>query len=242
MAELDRAAIIQRPSYPEEPVWVAFRNAFTIIARLAGVASERHTVLVLGGRYERVGTSLFLSRAVLHHALQLPYGGFISLAARIERIRDFAQKQTPEIPVECAIDVTRSPNAWDGIPGDFSLFKIGVSDTERFVPPYRYLGRLNLLSSLQVLLRDRKIAMALPTEADPPVVTSDQLERALATVTSKLPKSEVDDHLLSETGPDDDLALTVGLGFYLANERLLPAQDLRFVKRPSHNKRLEGLL
>lgn len=234
--------IIERPEYPSEPVWVAYRNAFTIVCRIAGVASERHTVLVLGARYERIGTNLFLSRAVLHHALQLPYGGFIALADRIEKIRDFARKQTPEIPVECAIDVTRSPMAWEGIQGDFMLIKITTSDTERFVPPFRYLGRLSLLSSLQVLLRDRKIAMALPQEADPPVVTADQLERALATVSAKMPKSEIEESLLSDTGPDDDLALTVGLGFQLANERMLPAHDLRFRKKRGINSRMEGIL
>lgn len=240
MAEVGR--IIDRPAYPEEPVWVSYRNAFTIICRLAGVASERHTLLVLGGRYDRVGTSLYLARAVLHHALQLPYGGFVALADRIQRIREYAQKQAPEIPVECTIDVTRSPMAWEGIQGDYSLVKITTSDTERFVPPYRYLGRLSLLSSLQVLLRDRKVAMALPAEADPPVVTADQLERALATVTAKLPKSEIEESLLSDTGPDDDLALTVGLGFQLANERMLPAHDLRFVRRPNSRTRMDGIL
>lgn len=236
------ARIIERPQYPEEPVWVAFRNAFTIVCRVAGAASERHTVVVLGARYERVGTSLFLARAILHHAVQLPYGGFVALSERIQRIRDFAQKQTPEIPVEVAIDVTRSPMAWEGIIGDFSLFKIMTSDLERYVPPYRYLGRLSLLSSLQVLLRDRKIAMALPDEADPPLVSADQLERALSTVSAKIPKTETEESFLSDTGPDDDLALCVGLGFLLANERMLPAHDLRFVRRPHGPRKLEGIL
>jgi hypothetical protein len=243
MSQNETGRVVQAPNYPErEPVWVAYRNAFVIVCRLAGVASERHTVLVLGARYERVGTALFLQRAVLHHALQLPYGGFVALADRIQRLRDYAQKQTPEIPVEAAIDVTRSPMAWEGIQGDYMLIKITKSDTERFVPPYRYLGRLSLLSSLQVLLRDRKVAMALPAEAEPPVVSADQLERALSTVTTKLPFSEVEESFLSDTGPDDDLALTVGLGFQLANERMLPAHDLRFVKRPGTRTAMEGIL
>lgn len=213
-----------------EPVLVSYRIAYTLVVRVAGVAADKHTMILLESKYDRVHKDLVLAHSSIVLALQLPAGNLAQLHARTVSIADAVHKLTPDIPLEVALDITRSPLAYEGFPKDPMPFVLTTSGLDRYAAPYRYIGRMLLLSQFQVLLRDRKLIVALQPDDSPVTVSRSVLERALSTVQVKLPKSETEESFLSDTGPDDDLALTVGLAVLLSNEKLLTAEDLRFAK------------
>lgn len=204
-----------------EPTLLAYATFFHIAVRVAGAMSDKHTVIVLESRYDRVPPSptLFHSHSSLVHALQLPPGNLLHLHDEISKLVDQCRKSIPT-PPEVILDVTRSPLSQELFPGNPTVVQLINSNSERWGPPYRYLGRLLLLSSLQVLLRDRKLRIYLPTTAKAPMVSSTELERALSTVQSKMPQVDLEEALLTTTGPDDDLALTFALGAHFAQEHI----------------------
>ena len=226
----------QKTAY--EPVYVSHRNCFNVICRVAGSAADRHTIIVLGSRYDRVGREMLLSQCVVHWAVQPPAGDLGGLLARINKLHDRAQRESPDLPVEIALDLTRNPLAMEGFSLDPELFMITTTGLSRIQPPYRLVGRLMLLSQLQVLLRDRKLAVVLPEQHnDNLVVTKAKLEIALANVQLKMPKIELEEAFLSDTGPEDDLAICAGLGVLLCQERMIPSEDLRFRKEKRGSQR-----
>jgi hypothetical protein len=114
---------------------------------------------------------------------------------------------------------------------------LATTGLDRYAPPYRWLGRLLILSSMQIGLRSRKLVIALPKESDDPtILTASRLEQALSNMELKTPKAEGEELLLDQTGPDDDLGLCVGLSLFLSEERLISPEDMRFVKANQQNR------
>lgn len=202
-------------------VLVAYANFYHIAIRIAGSMADRHTVAVLESRYDRIPPSptLVLSHSTLVHCLQFPAGGLVKLHKEVQDISDTCRKIVPN-PPEVILDVTRSPLTQEAFPGSPTVVQIINSNSERFGPPYRFLGRLYILSALQVLLRDRKLRIILPSAAKPPIVPLSEFERALSTVQAKLPQVDLEEALLTNTGPDDDLAITFALAVFFAQEHI----------------------
>lgn len=220
-----------------EPVYIGHRYLYSVVVRVAGSAADRHTLLVFKTRYDRTSRVLEMTECNLVHARQLPSGGMTALSKLVREFMDAAKKQTPEFPAELAVDVTRSPLAWEGLYGDPMQYMLATTGLDRYAAPYRVLGRLLLLSNLQTHLRNGKLVIGLPSVGkDATMITQSRLEQALSNVEAKTPKAEVDELMLDNTGPDDDLALSVGLGTFLAGERLVSAEDLRFVKERQHTQ------
>ena len=215
----------------DEPVYLTHQLAYSIVVRLAGTAADRHVVMVAETRYDRVGKVMQPRATTIVHARMLPPGDLAGLGLLIDRLADKAKKLTPAMAVEVHADVTRSPLAYDNIPGDPTLILVATTGMDRFLAPYRYVGRLMILSAMQVSLRTSKLVIALPKDSpNGTIVTLSRLEQALSNVELKTPKVDVEEMLLDTTGPDDDLAITTGLLLLLAEERLISPEDMRFIK------------
>lgn len=222
-----------------EPVYISHQTVHNLAVRVAGAASDRHTVVVTSNRYDRQGKIMVHSSTTIQHVRQLPSGQLTELGSLVQLLIDRAKKLSPSYPVELGVDVTRSPVSWDGLPGDPMLYMITTTGLDRYAAPYRYLGRLLLLSGLQISLRTQRLRVALPTKHDnATVVTAAVLERALSNVEVKVPKVEDEELMLDDSLPDDDLAITVGLASFMASERIIGAEDLRFRPTPKNQDSL----
>lgn len=220
-----------------EPVYLTSQLAYGITLRLAGTAADRHTVMVYESRYDRAGRMMVLNKVTIVHVRQLPAGGLLALSELIDDMMKLAKEKTPGMEVEFHVDTTRSPVGYHGLPHEPQLYMLTTTGLDRYGAPYRWLGRLLLLSSMQIALKGKKLVIALPDDTvDPIIVTANRLEQALSNMELKTPKAEGEELLLDMTGPDDDLALCVGLSLFLAEERLVSPEDQRFVKAAQLNR------
>lgn len=200
-----------------DPVIKSYEHGFIIVVRVAGSMLDKHTILVAESRYDRVfqRAELAHSYTVIVHAEQMSPGGLHHLQKEVEKLRDLCPS-TPEI----ILDVTRSPYIGMDFPYNPDVIQLTSMANDKWLGSTRYLGRLLLLSALSTRIRDRRLQFRLQDTPAPPMVGVTDFERALSTVQAKLPSIEVEEAMLSDTGPDDDLALCVGLASFFAAEHM----------------------
>lgn len=198
-------------------VIVSYAHAWHMVLRVAGSMMDRHTILIGESRYDRVfNTSrLELSTTVIVLAEQHPPGRLKDLHERVKQLRDSCPK-----PPEFTLDTTRSPYLGTDFPFSPDLVQLSTMANDKYLGNCRFLGRLLLLSALHTRIRDRRLSFRLPLNPIPPMVGNADFDRALTTVQAKLPAVEAEEAMLSETGPDDDLALCVGMVSMFANEHM----------------------
>lgn len=206
-----------RPTKPVEPV----KTGWVLAGRL-GSPSEPHVLAVLATRYEALGKSMELSRAAVQRVEQIPGGRPMELIEQLAKANDATRSTRRSAGVHLMLDVTRSPEArhlaFERLP-DVQVVLIVKGVRADWSLPYRLLGRLTLMSGMSALMARQQLAVTVRDSEDGRRFTLAKVREVLAKAQARPPTLD-DEELALGGSVDDDAALVMALGAWVAHEEI----------------------